>query len=97
MKRIFNFVVLIIVSSLGLTFVFLNADNVNINYYFDTVTVPLSFLVVISIAVGALMGVLATLGKVFSLKHELSKKDKQIRITEKELENLRSLPLKDRH
>ena len=51
----------------------------------------------ICLLLGAFLGILAVLGKVFSLKQEVSRKEKKIKVTEKELENLRSLPLKDEH
>jgi hypothetical protein len=53
--------------------------------------------VVICLVIGAVLGIVAALGKVFSLKQEMSRKEKKIKIAEKELENLRSLPLKDEH
>jgi uncharacterized membrane protein YciS (DUF1049 family) len=52
---------------------------------------------IICLAVGAMLGVLAGVGKFVSLKQELMRKDKKIKLAERELENLRSLPLKDDH
>jgi hypothetical protein len=47
--------------------------------------------------VGVALGLLAMAGIVIRLKHELSKKNKEVRVVEKEVANLRALPLKDKH
>ena len=79
------------------TFTLLNSQPVKVNYYFGSYEIDLLIVVVICLVIGSLLGVTAVLGKVFSLKQEVSRKEKKIKITEKELENLRSLPLKDEH
>jgi ABC-type methionine transport system permease subunit len=50
---------------------------------------------VISLALGAIMGVMASLWVVIGLKRELAKMRKAKKVTEEEIANLRSLPMRD--
>jgi putative membrane protein len=97
MKRIVNLVLILIVTLVTVTFTLLNSQPVRINYYFGSYEIDLLIVILVALVLGALLGITAALGKLFSLRQELSRKDKKIRITEKELENLRSLPLKEDH
>jgi putative membrane protein len=97
MKRIVNLVLILIVTLVTVTFTLLNSQPVKINYYFGSYEIDLLIVIVMALVIGALLGVMAALGKLVSLKQEILRKDKKIKIAEKELENLRSLPLKDDH
>lgn len=97
MKRIITFVLLLLVSLLGLSFALMNAESVQLNYYFGSVEAPLSLLVVVAIIVGAGLGVLASMGVVLRQKRELAKLRKSQKLATQEISNLRSLPLKDTH
>ena len=97
MKRIITFIVLLLVALLGLTFALMNAEPVQLDYYFGTMKAPLSLLVVIAIIVGAGLGVFASMGIVVGQKRELAKLRKSAKVAEEEVSNLRSLPLKDTH
>ena len=97
MKRIVNLVLILIVTLVTVTFTLLNSQPVKINYYFGSYDIDLLIVIVMALVVGALLGVMAALGKLVSLKQEMLRKEKKIKVTEKELENLRSLPLKDDH
>jgi putative membrane protein len=97
MRRIIIFAVLLIVALLGLSFALMNAEPVQLNYYFGILQAPLSLVVVFAIAAGAGLGVLASMGLVVTQKRELAKLRKSIKVAEKEVSNLRSLPLKDIH
>ncbi len=97
MKRIITFIVLLLVSLLGLSFALMNAEAVQLDYYFGSMKAPLSLVVVIAIIIGAGLGVLASMGIVLGQKRELAKLRKSAKIAEEEVSNLRSLPLKDTH
>jgi putative membrane protein len=97
MKRIITFALILLVSLLGLTFALMNAETVQLNYYFGNLQAPLSLVVVIAIIIGAGLGVLASMGIVLGQKRELAKLRKSARLAEQEVSNLRSLPLKDNH
>ena len=97
MKRIVIFTILILVALIGLSFALMNAETVTLNYYFGKLEAPLSLIMVIALALGAAMGVLASMWVVVAQKRELRKLRKVAKITEKEITNLRSLPMKDSH
>jgi len=97
MKRIITFALLLLVTLLGLTFALMNAESVQLNYYFGDIQAPLSLVVVIAIILGAGLGVLASMGIVIGQKRELVKLHKSVKVAEQEVSNLRSLPLNDGH
>ncbi len=97
MKRIIIFTILLLVAIIGLSFALMNAEAVTLNYYFGKLESPLSLILVIVLALGAVMGVLASMWAVLAQKRELAKLRKAAKITEKEITNLRSLPMKDNH
>lgn len=97
MKRIIIFTLLLLVALLGLSFSLMNAEPVTLNYYFGKLQAPLSLVLVIALAFGAVMGVLASMWVVITQKREMAKLRKAAKLTEKEITNLRSLPMKDSH
>jgi len=95
--RILALIVLLLVVALGLTFSVMNAEPVNLNYYFGSAAIPLALLLVSAVVLGAVLGVLASLGAIFRLKRDNARLRRDVRLAEKEVSNLRSLPLRDRH
>lgn len=95
--RILALIVLLLVVALGLTFSVMNAEPVNLNYYFGSAAIPLALLLVGAVVLGAVLGVLASLGAIFRLKRDNARLRRDVRLAEKEVSNLRSLPLRDRH
>jgi len=63
MKKILFYIFSLIVVLLGLTFAFLNAEPVAINYYISTNEIPLSLLLVIAFSMGGVVGLLVGLLK----------------------------------
>lgn len=90
---IFSLVLLVI----GILFAVLNADPVTLHYYFGDKNFPLSLILIIAIIIGAILGIIASSGIVIKLKRENSKLRKLSELSEKELKNLRTLPIKDEH
>jgi len=97
MKRIFLIILFFILTAFGLSFALLNAENVQLKYYFGSFNAPLSLILVIGLMVGAVLGVLSCVGMIMRLKRDLLKLHKTIKLTEKEVANLRALPIKDKH
>ncbi len=97
MKRIIFLVIFLFVSVIGLSFALMNAEAVTLSYYFGTIDAPLSIIVVVSIALGALLGVSASMAMALGLKQEIARLRRSVKVTEKEVANLRSLPLRDKH
>lgn len=95
--RIFTYIFAILVALLGISFACLNADKVSINYYVGTSQIPLSILVALTFAIGAVFGLIGCAAIFLRLKREQYKLQKRVKIAEKEIENLRAIPVKDSH
>ncbi|KTD49476.1 hypothetical protein Lrub_0575 [Legionella rubrilucens] len=81
----------------GVSFAALNASSVEVNFYVTTVTMPISILMTIMLGIGIVVGFLIFLLRYWRLKRELARVRNQLRLTEKEIKNLRDIPLKDQH
>jgi len=97
MKRILFFIVLLILVVFTISFTLLNTQTVSIKYYFVQWNTDLMKVILFSVCLGAALGFMATIGMVIRLKHELKRKKKEVKLIEKEVANLRALPLKDKH
>lgn len=97
MKRLFSTLSALVIILLGLLFAVLNSEPVILKYYLGDIELPLSLLLVAVLAFGALLGVLSTLGMMLRLKRECARLRKSIKVAEKEVANLRALPIKDKH
>ena len=91
---LFLFLVLVI---FGIVFAVLNAEPVQLNYYFGSKDVALSLILVLAMIVGALLGVLASASMIISNRREAVKLRKAVQLAEKEVANLRAIPLRDNH
>lgn len=96
MKIIF-YVFFLLLVILGATFAYLNAGAVTFNYYFGKHSMPLSLLLVCALGVGLLLGLLATLLPVLKLKAKNLGLKRKLKAAQQEVENLRSIPIKDSH
>jgi len=54
--KIFTYLCAILLIFLGVSFSLLNAGSVTVNYLLGSLVLPVSFLIVISVAIGALLG-----------------------------------------
>ncbi len=95
--RFIKLILLLIIIAIGITFACLNADPVTINYYFSTNQMPLAFLLVIAFAVGVILGLLIASYYTLKVRGQNMRLQKRIKLAEKEVANLRSIPLKDSH
>jgi len=93
--KLISAIIITIVALIAILFSVLNAEVVSINYYFGQSTYPLSLLIVFSLAAGAFLGVFASMIVILKLKSKNAKLKKEVSVSEKELVNLRRLPLKD--
>lgn len=80
----------------GITFAALNLENVTINYYFGESMLPLSLLLVLVFALGALLGMLVGFWLVIKAKVRIYRLRQRLQLAEKEIENLRAIPLQDK-
>jgi len=89
---IFLYLLLII---FGVSFAALNASPVEVNFYFTVLKMPISVVMTAMLGVGVLVGFFLFLCRYWRLKSECRSIKNQLKLTEKEIKNLRSIPLKD--
>ncbi len=97
MRRFVYLILALVIILFGVTFAVLNADNVQLNYYMGSIELPLSLVVVLAMILGALLGIFASLGFVIGSRRQASKLKKSVEVAEKEIINLRNIPIKDKH
>ncbi len=85
----------IVIVAIGLAFHSNNTELVTINYYLGQTELSISFLVIGSILIGAILGFLTSFGIILPLRRERSKLKKSVKTAEQEVSNLRSIPLQD--
>ena len=96
MKKIFLVVVFIFFLLLSISLYLENPQNIEFNYYFD-INWQVNFVVFLFSVFfsGALFGALLMSMSVFKQKMRTSAEHRKLVKVEKEVENLRALPLKD--
>ncbi len=95
--RIFSYIFLLLIILLGISFAVLNSGMVSINYYIGHKMMPLSLLVVLVFAAGCLLGILVGMLLLVKAKLKSYRLKQQLKWAEKEIENLRAIPLQDKH
>ncbi|MBI2786303.1 MAG: LapA family protein [Legionella longbeachae] len=95
--RILMLVIYILLIIIGVSFAALNATSVNVNFYFKTISMPVSVLMTIMLGIGMLLGFILFIVRYWRLKAACHKIRSQLKLTEKEIKNLRSIPLQDQH
>lgn len=82
---------------IGVSFAALNAASVSVNLYITNITLPLSVLMVAMLGVGVCVGYCMFLYRYWRLKAEHRKINSHLKLMEREIKNLRSIPLQDQH
>lgn len=95
--RILMLIIYILLIIIGVSFAALNATSVDVNFYFKTISMPISVLMTIMLGIGILIGFILFIARYWRLKAECHKLKNQLKLTEKEIKNLRSIPLQDQH
>lgn len=95
MGRLLGTIVVLFVIAIGLSFAVLNAESVQVRYYLGEAQAPLALVIVLALSLGAILGVLASLGIVLSQKRRIGKLQRTVSVHEREIRNLRELPIKD--
>jgi putative membrane protein len=95
MGRLLGFLFLVVLVVLGLSFAVLNAQSVPLNYYFGFREIPLSMIVVLSLAAGAVIGVLVSAGLILRMKAQTRQLRRKLRNAEKDSDQLRVLPAEE--
>jgi putative membrane protein len=97
MSKLIYTVLVLIVILIGVVFAVLNADTVQLNYYFGSKQIPLSLTIVLAMIIGAILGVLASINLILRSRREISRLRRSSAMAEKEIANLRAIPIKNSH
>lgn len=97
MNRLLFLILFLLLLALGISFAVHNAVPITLNYYFGSITGPLSLVVVIALAIGAMLGVSTSLLLVLSQRRKVARLKRKLDTCEQEIRNLRHLPLRDKH
>lgn len=95
--RLLQTIILIIFTILAVAFAISNSSPVTLNYQFGQITTPLSLALVASLLLGFFLGFLACLKPLIFNKYKIVKLNKDIDAANKEIANLRAIPIKDEH
>jgi len=95
--RLIMMIFYLLIMLFGVAFAALNAGSVQLNLYFKMFTMPISILMLATLALGVMLGCFAFLTRYCSLKVRHRKLKHQLELTEREIKNLRAIPLKDQH
>jgi putative membrane protein len=95
--RIVTTVFYLLLILVGISFAALNASSVPINFYFKTLSLPISVLIIITFGLGLLVGFSLFFYRYWRLKANCRHLTNQLKLTEKEIKNLRAIPLHDQH
>jgi putative membrane protein len=95
--RILSYILIVIIVVLGISFATLNSGSVSINYYVGHRTMPLSLLLATVFTIGSLLGVFVGLWLLLKIKLKNYRLKQRLKFAEKEIENLRAIPLQDKH
>ena len=85
----------IIILIAGLVFFVKNSQELEFNYVVGSVTLPLSLLILLSLLAGVILGLLAVTPVLFRHRRRIARLEKQAQTAEKEINNLRVMPVKD--
>jgi len=97
MKRIFYSIVVILTLVIGAVFSARNASMIKMDFIITVVETNLSLAIILAMLLGACLGVLASLVWLISAKRDLQHLKKKTDILQKELNNLRAIPIRDKH
>lgn len=95
--RVVYTIIYLAIALLVIAFAVLNSNNVTLVYYLGEKTMPLSLALVISLVFGSLLGVLSCLKIIIKQKCTIRHLNHKIKLIDKEVSNLRAIPIKDQH
>jgi lipopolysaccharide assembly protein A len=93
--RVLKITFWLLLSLLIIAFALLNASTVHFNYILGRMDMPLSFAMLMSLILGAFLGMLWTSVWVVAQRTQVHALNKKVNLLQKEIDNLRAMPVKD--
>lgn len=97
MSRILKFLLFLVIVIIGLAVHLRNDQSVIFDYYLGSVESAFSLFLILAMCAGAILGILAGLPLILKLRRENSRLASRARLYEKELDNLRVIPVRDNY
>ena len=94
--RILIIVFYLVLITLGVVLSVLNSKMVELNLYY-VFKCSTSVLILLSLIVGIIVGLFSSLWRYLRLKMAFAKLKSQLALSEREVKNLRSIPIQDQH
>lgn len=94
MLKLIKIILLLGFAVLGAGFASINPEPAKVHYYFGDLSLPMGMLVLGVLAAGMLIGMLGSFFMVLNTKRENRKLRKKSALVNKEIENLRTNPVK---
>ena len=91
--KIFSIIFIILVVLLGVTFSLLNGELVLVKYYIGEKQLPLSFVLIISLLIGVIIGLVGSLFNIIGLKLDNRALRKKLAQNDEEISKLRLLSI----
>ena len=95
MGRVIQIVFALLIIIFGLAFHIKNDSPVTLDFYVRTIEFPLSWVVVAAFSVGAVLGLIVMLNTYLRLQREIRRLTKRHEMANKEIANLRAIPIND--
>lgn len=95
MSRAVKLGLILVIFLFGLALHLKNDQLVSFHYYAGSIDMPFSFFLVLALVIGAVLGVLACLPLILALKREKARLTRQTVLAEREINNLRVIPVRD--
>lgn len=95
--RILSYLFFLLVAIFGFIFSVLNSEPIILKYYVGQQQMPLAFAVLGAVFIGCVLGLIVGFAWVIRLMRRNRELRHKFSLVEKEVENLRSIPLKDTH
>ncbi|MDQ2069186.1 LapA family protein [Natronospira bacteriovora] len=93
--RYVRLALLVIFMLVAIILTWVNTASVELHYLLGSVSLPLPIALWAAVVIGVLSGFLAAFGMVMKMRSENARLRRAIRLAETEVNNLRSLPIKD--
>lgn len=93
--RYFGYILCCLLMLAGFGFSILNAEPVTLNYYLASSQIPLSLLLVAVLGLGIIVGLMPSVLFFFRVKVENKRLKTRNQLLEKEIANIRAIPLQD--
>lgn len=95
MIKLIKFLLLLGFAVLGAGFASINPEPVTVHYYFGDLTLPIGMLVLGMMAVGMVIGLFVSMFMVVKTRRENRSLKKKAELVNKEVNNLRTIPVKE--